>query len=145
MVTVLGVPSSGRLQRTATRPILDSTRKPLSSRRAVAILLVGETVEAVAPLKAREARRLSFPDAAEERLIGLVEPRQHILQDMAVDGRVLRECRAHVLQLGFLRIARERDAALAVEEDALLQRRVVESCDTPTRYRPAPAPVRAWA
>jgi hypothetical protein len=31
MVTVLGVPSRGRLQRTARRPILESTRKPLSS------------------------------------------------------------------------------------------------------------------
>ncbi len=32
IVTGLGVPSSGRDQRTATRPIFDRTRKPLSSR-----------------------------------------------------------------------------------------------------------------
>ena len=32
IVTVLGVPSKGRDQRTAMRPILDRTRKPLSSR-----------------------------------------------------------------------------------------------------------------
>ena len=31
IVTVLGVPSSGRDQRTAMRPILERTRKPLSS------------------------------------------------------------------------------------------------------------------
>ncbi len=31
MVTVLGVPSIGRLQRTAMRPIFESARKPLSS------------------------------------------------------------------------------------------------------------------
>src|SRR5262249_52242855 len=31
IVTVLGVPSSGRDQRTVIRPILDRTRKPLSS------------------------------------------------------------------------------------------------------------------
>ena len=32
IVTVLGVPSIGRDQRTAMRPILERTRKPLSSR-----------------------------------------------------------------------------------------------------------------
>ena len=49
MVTVLGVPSSGRLQRTATRPILDEHQKAVIQPRAVAKLLVGETVEAVRP------------------------------------------------------------------------------------------------
>ena len=46
---------------------------------------------------------------------------------MAVDGGVLRERCAEVLQLRFLLIAREREVAALPGGDALLQRRVVES------------------
>ena len=68
----------------------------------VAILLVGERVPAVTPLKARKARLLAIRHPPEERLIGLVEPRQHVLQDVAVEGGVRREVRPDRLQLGFL-------------------------------------------
>jgi hypothetical protein len=57
----------------------------------IAILLEGEGVVAVLALEAREAGFLPALHSAEERLIGLVEPRQHILQDMRVHGGVVRE------------------------------------------------------
>jgi hypothetical protein len=40
--------------------------------------------------------------AAKERLIGLVEPCQYVLQDMALDRRVFRHGGADVLEFGFL-------------------------------------------
>ena len=83
-------------------------------------------------MKARVAwRRFPFTNAAEERLIRLVEPRQHVLQDVAVDGRVFGHRRAQVLQLGFLLVARDGDAPLFPEKDALLQRGIVERAAAP--------------
>src|SRR5581483_7827060 len=67
--------------------------KAVIESRAVAILLVGETVIAVAPL---EARCLPSFHPAEERLIGLVQSRQDILQDLRVDVSVFRERRFQV-------------------------------------------------
>lgn len=93
--------------------------------------LVRETVETVAALEAGESWCLSRLYPAKERLIGLVEPRQHILQDVAVNGCVLRECGADVLQLGFLLVAGEGDATAAVGSDTLLQGRVVEPAARP--------------
>src|SRR5262245_36373815 len=74
-------------------------------------------------------------DAEEERLIGLIEPRQRILQDVRVDGRVLWEFCADGLQLGFLLIARDGDTASLPGSDALLQASVIESRHKPrTRF-----------
>jgi hypothetical protein len=89
-------------------------------RGAVAILLEGEGVIAVAPLEAREPRLRAPLDATEERLLGLLQPRQHVLQHMRVDGGVLRECGPHRLQLGFLLEARDGGMALLPGGDALL-------------------------
>ena len=36
----------------------------------------------MAPLETRESGRFPRLDAAEERLLGLVQPRQHLLQDL---------------------------------------------------------------
>jgi hypothetical protein len=91
MVTVLGVPSNGRDHRTATaRPPhghaadLGQDEEAIIAPRAVAILLVGEGMGAVAALKAREPRLFSIQEAAEEGVIGLVQPGQHILQPMGL-------------------------------------------------------------
>ena len=51
---------------------------------------------AIAPLIAREAACLSGLPAAEERLLGRIEPGEHILQDLGVDSSVFRERRFQV-------------------------------------------------
>src|SRR5258706_11681823 len=86
---------------------------------------------AVAALEAREGRLFPIGQTAKEGLIGLLQPGQHILQNMAMDGTVLGQVRTQVFQLGFLRIAREGHATLAVEADALLQSGVVERATAP--------------
>ena len=91
------------------RPIFDRTRKPLSRRAPLPYSLKVKEWKRVRPLK-RGTPPSPRLDAPEERLIGLVEPCQHVLQDVRVDGGVLRECGAEVLQLGFLLEARDGDA-----------------------------------
>ena len=86
-------------------PNLGEDQKAVVQGRPVAELLIGEGVLAGARLIAREARLLSRLHAAKERLIGLVEPREHILQDVLVDGRVLWKVGADVLEFRFLLIA----------------------------------------
>ncbi len=62
-------------------------------------------MEAVATLEPWEARLLTALDTPKERLIGLVQSRQHVLQDMGMDGRVLWEHLTDRFQLRFLLIA----------------------------------------
>ena len=64
---------------------------------------------ASAPLEAREAR-----------LIRPVEPRQHVLQDVGMDGGVFRERGADVFEFRFLLIAGDGDARSLPGADALL-------------------------
>jgi len=59
-------------------------------------------VEAVSALEAREACLLAALDAAEECLVRLIQPRQHVLQDMGVDRLIFRKLRPDGLELGFL-------------------------------------------
>src|SRR5262249_8909313 len=104
--------------------------------RAVALLLVGDRVGAVLALKAGKAGLLSTRRPAEEGVIGLVQPGQHILQHVAVDGAVLRERLAQLLQLGFLLVARGALALPAAPPgEALLQRAVVERAAAPQHLR----------
>src|SRR5258707_5832010 len=56
---------------------------------AVALFLAGATVGAVPAFAAREARLLAALSPAEERLRGLVAPRQHVLEAGRVEGCVL--------------------------------------------------------
>ena len=115
IVTVLGVPASGRDQRTAPLPILDSTRKPLSSRAqpcaavrsraqpcaAVrAHLRIGERVIPVASAEAGVARRLARLPATKEGLEGAVDPLHHVLQDRAVDLSVVGHVGLDLRKLG---------------------------------------------
>ena len=76
-------------QRTAMRPILERTRKPLSSVGAVAKLLVGEaSCSGSLPGSADSPASRPSRIRAEERLEGSVQPGQHILQDLRVDVAV---------------------------------------------------------
>jgi hypothetical protein len=98
---------------------------------AVAILLVGDGLGAVAPLEAREARLLASLEATEERLIRLVQPRQHVLQDMRVDDGEVGKIGAYFLEFSFLIKPRDGHMAPLVRRDTLLQRSVVEVAATP--------------
>jgi hypothetical protein len=50
----------------------------------------------------------------EERLIGLVEPRERILERVSVNGGVLRHLCVNGFQLGILLEARDRDVTAVV-------------------------------
>ena len=69
-------------------------------------------MDALAPLEARKARLLSCRHPAQARLLGLVQPRQHIVQALGVDGRVCGDLGADGLQFGFLLEARGADALM---------------------------------
>jgi hypothetical protein len=71
-------------------------------------------------LEAREPCFLPVLHPPEERLIGLVETGQHVLQHVAVNSRVLRELRADGFQLRFLFKPRDRDVLPLPGDDALL-------------------------
>jgi hypothetical protein len=132
MVTVLGVPSTGRLHRPhGNASDLGEDAIPILELGAVAILLIGERVVAVPPMKAGETGFLAVRHAPEEGLIGLVQSSQHILQNMAIDGTVLGQVRAQGLEFRFLLIAREGHAALLPQIDTLLKGGVVERATAP--------------
>src|SRR5260221_6015813 len=97
----------------------------------VATLLEREAVKAGTSLEAWEAGFLAALYPAKERLVGLVEAGEHILQDMAVDGSIFRERGANGLQFGLLVEARDGDMAPLPRGDALLQRGVVEIATAP--------------
>src|SRR5262249_10528293 len=65
VVTVLGVPSGARAQRTATRPIFDRFKELIVRRRAVPDLPAGEATAAVRDLNAWLAWLLARLDADE--------------------------------------------------------------------------------
>src|SRR5262249_47030354 len=64
-------------------------------------LRIGEAGVAADTLKAGIARRLASADAAEECLKGVVQPQEHILQDLGID---LGELRAGLLQIWQFRL-----------------------------------------
>jgi len=64
-------------------------------------------------------------------LRGRVEPRQHLLQHVAMEGRVLRQLSAEVFQFRVLLRAMDRDSARSPPGNALFQRRVVERATAP--------------
>src|SRR5262245_2925886 len=77
-------------------PDLRQNQKPVVQCRAVAELLVGNGVPAVARLIAWEARFLACFHPAKECLIGLIKTRWRVLQDVAMDSRIRRKRRANV-------------------------------------------------
>src|SRR5262249_37306472 len=87
----LGTPSIGHaLQRAApahrNAPTRGEGQRAVLQPCAVADLLVGEGMPAVAAVLAWKARLLALLHAAKERLIGLVEARQPLWQEVGVDG-----------------------------------------------------------
>ena len=101
---------------------LGEDQEAVVERRAVAELLEGErVVTGRAPWKRGKPAFSPACIATKERLIRLVEPRQHILQDMRVDGGVLRKRSTDVLEFGFLlHSARRETPRTTVGGDALL-------------------------
>src|SRR5262249_2898696 len=99
---------------------------------AVAMLLVGEGVVAVPAMKAGEPRLFALGHAAEEGVIRLVQPRQHLLQHMAVEGGVLREGGAHLFAFALLLQTGGRAPLPAPPPgDALFEGDVVERATAP--------------
>src|SRR5258708_1799455 len=92
---------------------------------AVGILLRGESLVAVPPMQAGETGWLAVRHAPEDGLRGRVQPRQHVVQDLTVEGGVLRQVRAQGFACRFLLRAREGHAALLPQGAALLQGGVV--------------------
>jgi hypothetical protein len=88
-------------------------------------------VPAGAPLEGGETRLLAVRQAAEERLVRLVESGQPVLQDMRVDGRVVRHRCPEVLQRGFLLATRDRDVAASPSGAALLEGGIGEHAAAP--------------
>src|SRR4029077_9909609 len=75
----------------------------------VPLFLVGEGVVAVPALEGGEGRPLAPLEATEECLVGLVESREHILEDVEVDRGILWKLCADGLHHGLLLVAREGD------------------------------------
>src|SRR5215469_7788001 len=101
---------------------------------AVAIFLVGEGVPAVASLEPWEAGFLAALDPVEERWIGLVQPRQHILQHVGMDCGVLGKRLADTRQFRFLGEAFHGHVAAFPGGLALLERHIVEGAAAPENH-----------
>src|SRR5262245_60704996 len=102
IVTVLGVPWSGRCSRRRIRPIFDRRSIPPSSAAPPCLpsppsppsppcahLRIGEAVIAIFALQTWGAGSLTGLQAAEEGGERLVQAMQHVLQDLRVDLAVL--------------------------------------------------------
>src|SRR5260221_11425695 len=115
----------------ADAPDLGKHQHAIIQSGAVAVLLEGEAVEAVAPLETWESSLLAALHPSEEGLIGLVEPGEHVLEGVGVNGRVCGELGADSLQFRFLLVARDGDVAPLPSRDALLHSGVVEIAAAP--------------
>src|SRR5262249_48506662 len=83
-------------------------------------------VVAVLAVAAGKPRLLPVRYAAEERLRGRIQPGEHVVQHVAVEGGRVRQLRTQRLQLGFLLVAREGDTPRFVQGEALFAGVVVE-------------------
>jgi hypothetical protein len=86
----------------AAAPDLREDQGAVLPPRAVAILREAERVVAVPALAAREPSLLAARHPPEERRIGLGEPGEHVLEDVAVHGGIGGERGANGLQFRFL-------------------------------------------
>jgi hypothetical protein len=111
----------------ADTPHLGEDQKAVVQRRSVPELLEGERVEAGAPLETRKARLVSPLDAAEKRLIRLIQSRQDILQDVRVNRRVLWELRTDVFAFRPLHIAGDSNMTPLPGGDALFQGDIIRA------------------
>ena len=101
----LGCPLDRTAPMHADAPDLREDQEPVVKSRAVAILLEGEGMIATPSFEAGKARLLSLLDATEERLIGPIQSRQHVLQHVRVDGGVCGKLSAQILQFRLLIVA----------------------------------------
>ena len=131
MVTVLGVPCQGTGPAHRDAPDLRQDEETVSRRAPLPYRLEVKECQRLRPWKRGKARLLPRLHAPEERLIRLVEPCQHVLQHVAVDGGVFGHLCPDGLQLGFLCKARDGDVAALPGGDALLERGVVERAAAP--------------
>jgi hypothetical protein len=83
-------------------------------------------------------------DAAIERLVGLIQPRQHLLQNLRVNRTIVGHCRLQVGQLRLLLMAGERDATASPGSDALFQGGVVDRAAAPHGLRQHPLQFGCW-
>ena len=67
-------------------PNLGQDERAVLQPRTVAMLVVGEGVVAVLAMKARKAWLFTGLKTAEDGLMCVIEPGQHIVQHVAVDG-----------------------------------------------------------
>src|SRR5262245_25326591 len=104
----------------------------------------GEGGEAMAALEAGKARLLAAWKAPEAGLIGLVQPRHHVLQEVRVEGSGVRELRADGLHLGCLLLAEGSDAGTLPCRDAWRERRVVACAAAPHHRIQRPRLLRRW-
>jgi hypothetical protein len=115
-------------------PALGEDQRAVIEMGTVAIFFVGKRAITVVPLEAGEAGLLALTDAAKVIIVGLLEPRHHVLhvlKDARVDGRICRERGADVLQLRFLLVAAKRDMATFPSCLALLRASVVQLTAAP--------------
>src|SRR5262249_6850147 len=88
--------------------------------------------------KARTTRLLAMRHPAIVHVIGRVEPGQRILPEGRVDGGGVGERRADGSEVGFLLLARDRDATAAPDGDRLLPGGGGELPAAPEGLRPPP-------
>ena len=100
--------------------------QPLILSHAETALGKGETLIAPVALKSRIARRFSFFHTPKERLVCLVYPAQHILQNLRVDVLVQRFDLFDLGKLGGLLIVADAHLAHAVRIPALLDGGIVQ-------------------
>ena len=104
----------------------------------VAILLESEAMVAGATFEAWETRLLASLYPREERQISFVQPREHILENVNVDGCILWEFGTNVFDLSFLVITRYGLAIALPGGDTLLQCRVVKIAAAPQHFAQRP-------
>src|SRR5262249_19755917 len=120
-------------------PTLGQHQETVVQSGAVAVLFIGKRVVPIGSLEAREAGLLARRLTPKEILVSTVKAREHILQDVALDSGVFRECRTNVFQLRLL-LAACRPPALSPSppRNALLQGAIVERAATPHDTRQFP-------
>jgi hypothetical protein len=125
------LPCSGPGPAHRDTPDLRQDQTAVLQTGTIALCFVGAAVPAGASLQACKARLLASGSPAEERLLRRVQPRQHILQHVAMESGVLGELGTNVLEIGVLLLPRDADVAPLPGGDALVEGDVVERATAP--------------
>jgi len=100
-------------------------------------------VETVLALETREARLLATLYLTEECWVRLIQPGQHVLEHVRVDGRIFGELGPTVLPFSFLLVARDRDVAALPGGDARRKSGIVAIATVPQDNLPRPLLLRS--